>query len=56
MHPRARGRRHSSAGIHHVIAWQNNFTTKARIIAMITLTPGKLAPIKVGFSMKDPVH
>jgi hypothetical protein len=40
---RVSGSRPSSAGIHPITAWHTNFTTKARIIAMITLTLNKLA-------------
>jgi hypothetical protein len=50
------GSRHSSVGIYLIAARCSNFTTKVRIIIMTTLISDKLAPIKVGFSMKVPVH
>jgi hypothetical protein len=47
--------RHSSTGIHPITVSHNSFT-RIRIIIMITLILDKFALVKVGFSIRDPVH
>jgi hypothetical protein len=54
--PRAPDSRNLSTRIHPIDTSHGKFTTGIYIIAMITLTSDKFTLVKVGFSIRDPVH